>query len=134
MGLSEVALLNPVFFLLSSFHTFIHMGCLKAFLGRQVFTCQCIYVLLCLVSLVMNALCYSNSRFKPCSLQTGFLWSKKHPVLECLVCSVCRQEDKVLVWRLEGVGSRGDFLFELYGVEKKTSDCKILLLTGKEDG
>lgn len=31
----------------------------------------------------------------------------------------------MLVWRLEGVGGRGDFLFEMYGVERKTSGCEI---------
>ncbi len=40
----------------------------------------------------------------------------------------------MLVWRLEPVGGRGDFLFELYGKEKKTNGCKILLLRVEKMG
>ncbi len=40
----------------------------------------------------------------------------------------------MLVWRREQVGGRGDFLFELYGKEKKTHGCKILLLRVKKMG
>lgn len=72
----------------------------------------------------MDAAYYSNCRFKLRHLQTDLPWTLYYRV--CLVCCA-RQEDKVLVWRLEGVGGRGDFLFELCGVEKKTNGCKILL-------
>lgn len=47
------------------------------------------------------------------------------------MCCACRQEDKLLVWRLGGSGGRGDFLFELYSVLEKTNGCAILLLRVK---
>lgn len=40
----------------------------------------------------------------------------------------------MLVCRLEGVGGREDFLFELYAEEKKTNGGKILPLQVKQIG
>lgn len=102
-----------------------------------VCVCPFIYVLLCLgviADKVYRCSVLSNIRSKPSRLPTGPPRTE-NTARECVQSScACGQEDKMLVWRLEGVWRRGRFPFWVIWCRKENQFLQMFLLGLKKMG